>query len=95
MNTVEYIVANGEIAHYEQFLHLSKYFQKSSAADALKWIYRWERVNWDPKLLDMAHICMGNAIGKCYNIYVFMILVIQIWQEMMNMLSFFMILIQT
>ena len=30
------IVAKGEIAHYKQFILLSKYFQKSSAAEASK-----------------------------------------------------------
>ena len=31
---VENIVANGEISHYEKFIHLSQCFQKSSAAEA-------------------------------------------------------------
>ena len=38
----ENIVAKGEIARFEQFLLLSKWFQKSSAADALTYVYRWE-----------------------------------------------------
>ena len=38
------IVAKGEIACFEQFLLFSQCFQKSSAADASKCVYRWERV---------------------------------------------------
>ena len=34
LNRVEIIVANGEIAHYEQFLYLSQCFQKSCVAEA-------------------------------------------------------------
>ena len=34
LNTLENILANEEIAQYEQFLHLSECFQKSSAAEA-------------------------------------------------------------
>ena len=41
---VENIVAKGEIARFEQFLLLSKCFQKSSAADASKCVYMWERI---------------------------------------------------
>ena len=33
-NKYENIVAKGEIARFEQYLLLSQYFQKSSAADA-------------------------------------------------------------
>ena len=43
----ENIVANGEIAHYEQFLHLPHSFQKSTAADTTKcmtYLTRMERV---------------------------------------------------
>ena len=35
------IVSKGEIARLEQFLLLSQYFQKLSAADASKCFYRW------------------------------------------------------
>ena len=43
---VENIVTKGEIARVEQFLLLSRCFQKkSSAADASKCVYRFERVN--------------------------------------------------
>ena len=38
-NRVEIIVANGEIAHYEQFLLLLQWFQKSSAAEASESVY--------------------------------------------------------
>ena len=38
-------VAKGEIARFEQFLHMLQCFQESSAADASKCVYRWERVN--------------------------------------------------
>ena len=38
---VENIVAKGEIA-YEQFLLLPQCFQKLSAADASKGVYKWE-----------------------------------------------------
>ena len=44
MKKVENFVANGEIACFELFHLLSQYFQKSSAADAPNWSYRWERV---------------------------------------------------
>ena len=51
LNRVENIVANGEIAHHEQF-HLyhnvvnvvKKCCQKSSAANLSESVYRWERV---------------------------------------------------
>ena len=33
-NSIKNIVANGEIAHYEQFFHLPQCFQRSSAVDA-------------------------------------------------------------
>ena len=33
-----------KIAHYEQYLNLSQCFQKSSAVDASKSVYKWERV---------------------------------------------------
>ena len=42
---VENIVAKGEIAHPEQFLLLSQWFQKSSAADPSECVNKWERVN--------------------------------------------------
>ena len=44
LNKVENMVANGKIAHYEQFLHLLPCFQKLSAAYGLKCVCRWERV---------------------------------------------------
>ena len=34
----------GEIACFEQFLLLPQCFQKTSAADASKYVYKWERV---------------------------------------------------
>ena len=37
-------MAKGEIAHYEQFINLPQWFQKSSAAEASKSICMWERV---------------------------------------------------
>ena len=37
-------MAKGEIAHYEQFLLLPQYFQKSSAADVSECDYMWERL---------------------------------------------------
>ena len=46
---LENIVAEGEIARFEQFLILSQCFQKSSAADASKCVYMWERVNKIPR----------------------------------------------
>ena len=36
-------MAKGEIAGIEQFLLLSQCFQKTSAADTSKCVYRWER----------------------------------------------------
>ena len=44
-NKIENIVAKGEIACFEQFLLLLQFFQKSSAADALKYVYMRERFN--------------------------------------------------
>ena len=46
---IENIVAKGEIAQNEQFLLLSQEFQKSSAAEASKGVYLWERFNIMPK----------------------------------------------
>ena len=43
-------MAKGEIARFEQFLFLSQCFQKSSAADASKGVYSWEKV----KLIDQS-----------------------------------------
>ena len=40
LNRVENIVAKGEIARFEQFLLLPKCFQKLSAEDASKCVYR-------------------------------------------------------
>ena len=37
-------MAKGEIAHYEQFHLLSQSFQKASAANASKGVYKWQRV---------------------------------------------------
>ena len=44
LDRVENNVSKGEIARVEQFLLLSKRFQKSSAAEALESVYMWERV---------------------------------------------------
>ena len=44
LNRVEIIMANGEIAHDEQFLLLTPWFQKSSAAETSESVYKWERV---------------------------------------------------
>ena len=44
LKKVENILAKGEIARLEQFLLLSRCFQKSSAADASKCVYMWEGV---------------------------------------------------
>ena len=41
---IETILGKGEIAHYEQFLFLSQWFQKSSAADVWKCVCMWKRV---------------------------------------------------
>ena len=43
---VEKMVANGEIAHFEQFLLLLQCFKKSSAAEASKSVYMWEKVKY-------------------------------------------------
>ena len=54
MHGFENIVTDEEIAHYEQFLHLSQCYQKLSAAHASKCenafarqkcVCRWEEVN--------------------------------------------------
>ena len=42
MNKFENILANGEIAHYEQFLLLPQCLQKSSAAEASESVCIWE-----------------------------------------------------
>ena len=45
LNRDENIVANREIVHYEQYLHLPHCIQiKSSARDASKYVCKWERV---------------------------------------------------
>ena len=44
LNRVENIVTKGEIAHPEQLLLLSQWFQKSSAAKALESVYKLERL---------------------------------------------------
>ena len=44
LNIVENIVGNEEIAKFEQFLLLPICFQESSAADASKCVYKWERI---------------------------------------------------
>ena len=43
LNGVENIVINGEIAHFQQFIHLSQCFQKSSVAKASVSVCMWER----------------------------------------------------
>ena len=45
MQKVENIVANGEIACFEQFLLFPQCFQKQSAAEASESVYMRERVN--------------------------------------------------
>ena len=45
MNKDVNIVGKGDIAYYEQYLHLSLCFQKSSAEDASKCVCKGERVN--------------------------------------------------
>ena len=64
MNKVEIIVANGEIAQYEQFLLLQQLFQKSSAAEGSESIYMWERVNKChlPHLTEYDKFWKGNDI---------------------------------
>ena len=42
----ENIVAKGEIAHFDQFFLLSRYFQETSPADASECDYRLERVKF-------------------------------------------------
>ena len=41
---VEIIVAKGEIAYYEQFLHLPQLFQKPSPAEASEVSVCWKRL---------------------------------------------------
>ena len=43
-NKIVNIVTKGEIAHYEQLPHLSKYFWKSSAAEASKYVCMTDKV---------------------------------------------------
>ena len=45
MKKLKTFVAKEEIPHFEQFLFLSQCFQKSSAADLSKCVYRWKRVS--------------------------------------------------
>ena len=46
---VENTVGKGEIAHFEQFLLFSQWFQNACTADKLKPMLVWERVNSFPK----------------------------------------------
>ena len=48
MNGDENLVANEEIAHNEEFLHLPQCFQKSSAAEASENVCIWKRVKLNP-----------------------------------------------
>ena len=52
LNTVENILAKGNITHNEQFCPLSQCFQKLSAAEASEKVCLWERVN-----LYLLHAC--------------------------------------
>ena len=67
---VENIVAKGEITRFEQFLHLSQCFQKSSAADASKFVYNLERVKFrkgegtNGHVFLFVHHCLLFTTGK-------------------------------
>ena len=58
-------MAKGEIACFEQFLHLSQCFQKSSAADASESVYKWERVKeqFSPEI----KLCLDLENKQKYN----------------------------
>ena len=70
LKKVEKIMAKGEIARFEQFLLLSQCFQKSSAVDASKCMYRLERVNsfLHPFSSINAHQCLFKLLCEKENI---------------------------
>ena len=59
LNTVENIAAKWEISHYEDFLFLSIFFQKSFAADVSKWEKRTVIYN---KIADFTSILFDHNI---------------------------------
>ena len=62
------IVAKGEIARFEQFLFLSQFVQKSSAADASECVCMWERVKFIIDVIDNPpqnnNECWLNSLQK-------------------------------
>ena len=56
-------MAKKEIARCEQFLLVSQYFQRLSAADASKCVYRWERVNTS-RCIEHLH-ARGDKFSRC------------------------------
>ena len=44
LNKVESIQAKGEIAHYEPFLLVQQWFEKSSAQEVSESVWDWEHV---------------------------------------------------
>ena len=76
LKKVENIVAKGDIAHIEQFLLLSEYFKKSSAAEASKSVCIWEKVKFNFQYLpfltynkfaaDCFEKCQGNNVENLY-----------------------------
>ena len=63
LKQVENIVAKGKIAHNEQFILLSQYFQKSSAVEASESICMWERVK------GYVTVCSNDLVG--FQIFLF------------------------
>ena len=61
-NSVENILAKGEIARFEQFLFLSQCFRKLSAAEVSESVYMWERVkNSFQQYNDYTCTCIHNG----------------------------------
>ena len=51
LNRFENTVSKEEIAYPEQFLLLLRCFQKSSAVEASKYVFMWERLDYWPNML--------------------------------------------
>ena len=70
MKKVENIVAKGEIARSKQFLLSSQCFQKSSATEASKSFYMWERINGieDDRLSSHLTSYLSCTCNMCFSI---------------------------
>ena len=59
-------MTKGEIAQCEQFRLFSQCFQKSSAADASKWVSKWERVKLFPIYIKTAADGFESILTKIW-----------------------------